>query len=44
MTDTISARPVASSTVHPMSQKFVHATCLISGSAVAVTRTNGAAS
>ena len=40
MTDTRTARPDAS-TRQPMSQKFVCATCLISGSAGPVSRTNG---
>ena len=34
-------RRVAASRRQPMSQKFVHATCLISGSASPVSRTNG---
>ena len=34
-------RPVAASTRQPMSQKLVQATCLISGSASPVSRTNG---
>src|SRR6266540_6486206 len=42
ITETITARPVVSSTFHPMSQKLVHATCLISGNVVPVSRTNGA--
>ena len=41
MTDTRIARPDGS-TRQPMSQKFVCATCLISGSAAPTSRTNGA--
>src|SRR5262245_9009552 len=34
ITETTTARPVAGSTFQPMSQKFDHATCLISGRSV----------
>src|SRR5262245_19392435 len=40
MTDTTTARP-EESTRQPMSQKFVWATCLISGNAAPVSRMNG---
>ena len=42
MTETTTRRPSASSSAQPMSQKFVYATCLITGSVVPVMRTKRA--
>ena len=41
MHETTTSRPVASSSFQPMSQKFVCATCLMTGRSPPRSRTNG---